>query len=302
MSAFYQRTSSWRHDASNLGVAVSSQSERRRGPLERPGSQSLRTNSAAVAALPDSLSRLARPLLEDLEKTFEIDLVGAYAYGSGVFGDFDPAVSDLDVLVVTERSIDETRLGPLRGIVERQKEREPEWAERLDLVFAGRRTLAEFRTTSDRIASVSHDEPLQLYGDVRDWLQTWFEVQEADAALVGPSPRELIPHVDRSEFIEAVVASVDFVVRRAKKDPRPGQLAYSLLTLCRVLYSQETGGITSKNGAAAWAAVRFPDAAALLREALQVRRALGRQPFADARAVLGLIDRLGAEARNRDSA
>ena len=42
--------------------------------------------------------------MDDLRSTFGTELVGAYLYGSAVMGGFDPGLSDLDLVVVTEQS------------------------------------------------------------------------------------------------------------------------------------------------------------------------------------------------------
>jgi predicted nucleotidyltransferase len=44
------------------------------------------------------------------------DLVGIYLYGSLVTGDFSPACSDLDVLVMVEHEPDEAAIGGLRRL------------------------------------------------------------------------------------------------------------------------------------------------------------------------------------------
>ena len=238
------------------------------------------------------------PFIDELRSTLGPDLVGVYLYGSAITGGFDPALSDLDLLVVIESDagmLDLSRIGTLH---DRLASRHPDWADRLDIAYVGRATLATFRS-GGTVASISHEDALQLYDDAHGWLQTWYLVRYADAALVGPPVGEVIPPIDRSEFVDAVARDADRIARRVQTDQRPGLVAYTLLTLCRVLRALDDGAITSKQEAAWWVADRMPDARWILDEALTVRASGGRQPFSAAArvAVLALIGQLGADIR-----
>ena len=248
--------------------------------------------------LPASLEAIVGPFTNDLRSTLGPDLVGAYLYGSAITGGFDPALSDLDLLVVIEsdaRVIDLSRIGALH---DRIVSRHPEWADRLDIAYVGRRTLATFRS-GGTVASISHEDALQLYDDADGWLQTWYLVRYADTPLVGPPVGDVIPLIDRSEFVEAVARDAERIVRRVHTDQRSGLVAYTLLTLCRVLRALDDGEITSKQDAASWLADRMPKVRWVLDEALSVRVSGGRQPFSTAArvAILALIDQLGADIR-----
>jgi hypothetical protein len=248
--------------------------------------------------LPEPLEAIVGPFIDDLRATLEPELVGVYLYGSAITGGFDPALSDLDLLVVTEtdaRLLDLTRIGAMH---DRLASRDPDWADRLDIAYVGRRTLATFRA-GGTVASISHEDTLQLYDDADGWLQTWYLVRYADKPLIGPPVGDLIPPIERAEFVNAVARDTDRIVRRMETDQRSGLVAYTLLTLCRVLRALDDGAITSKQEAAAWVADRMPETRWILDEALTVRASGGRQPFSTAArvAVLALISQLGADIR-----
>ena len=229
-------------------------------------------------SLPEPLDQILAPLLDDLRSSLGPDLVGAYLYGSAISGGFDPEISDLDLVVVTGRSTDEVDFGVLEGIVNRIAAREPDWADRLDITFVGRETLATFRSGGP-LVEISHFVPLRRIAAADDWLETWFLAREADTPLYGPSPKELIPPIDIGEFLQGVAFDVDRLVERARTDPLERAVAYRLLTLCRALRSLHTGAICSKEEGAGWVAQRFPDAASVIDAALAVRRGHGARRY-----------------------
>ena len=233
-----------------------------------------------MPSLPVPLDRILPPLLDDLRSSLGADLVGAYLYGSAISGGFDPALSDLDLLVVTARSTDEIDFDVFDGIAKRLVTREPDWPDRLDVTFVGQETLATFRSGGP-LVEISHDDPLHRIPNADDWLETWFLAREADRALIGPSPRTLIPPIDIGEFLAGAALDVDRLVEKARDDPRDGSVAYRLLTLCRLLRSLESGAVCSKDEGAAWVAERFSDAAPVIDTAQAVRHGGGARVFTD---------------------
>lgn len=226
----------------------------------------------------EPLDRILPALVNDLQASLGPDLLGAYLYGSAISGGFDPAISDLDLVVVTAQSTDDFEFGAFEGVVDRVAAREPDWADRLNVTFVGRDTLATFRS-SGPLVEISHDEPLRRIPNADDWLETWFLARDADTPLFGPSVTTLIPPIDFAEFIRGAALDVDRLVEETRDDPRDGFVAYRLLTLCRVLRSLETGAICTKDEGASWVAERFPDAGPVIDAAQAVRRGNGSRSF-----------------------
>ena len=251
-----------------------------------------------VSRYREPLDRILPQLLEDLRARLGPELVGVYLYGSVISGGFDPETSDLDLLVVTARSTDEVDFDVLDGIVKRLAAREPDWADRLDIAFVGRGTLATFRSGGP-LVEISHDEPLRRIPNADDWLETWFLARDADTALIGPSPTSLIPPIDIGEFLAGAALDVDRLVEKARVDPRDRSVAYRLLTLCRLLRSLESGAICSKDEGGAWVAERFPDSGWVIDAAQAVRHGGGARVFSadERKAVDNLMTFLAEQVR-----
>jgi len=217
--------------------------------------------------LPEPLPGILERFLADLRARLGAELVGAYAYGSAIVGDFDPDRSDLDVCVVTRSPVDRIPRATFDGLIERLAEREPAWADRLDVVFIGAPTLARFREGGP-LVSISHDEPLQRYDDADTWLQTWYLVRTADWPLAGPSVSTLVPDIRTRAFVAAVAADAARIQRRATADASDDLLAYVVLTHARVLAALDGAGLVSKPEAGRRMRATHPGLAAVIDAAL----------------------------------
>lgn len=209
------------------------------------------------------LAGVLRPLADDLRDVLGDDLVGLYLYGSAVSGGFDPGVSDLDLVTVTRRGVGDLDHAALDAVHRRVVERDPQWANRLEIVYVDERTLAD-SIWDDPVAVISPGEPFHLSGPAGDWRQNWYLVRETGVALVGSPPDELIAAISRDDFLAAVRAYLEYL-RRADT------LGYAVLSACRCARTLATGEPCSKQEAVAWARERMPEWAWLIDAALADR-------------------------------
>ena len=253
-----------------------------------------------MRTIPEPIAWMLPPLVADLRAALGGDLVAVYLYGSAINGGFEPGWSDLDLIVVTEPAADELDLDALSAVHDRLATREPDWEHRRDIAYVGRATLASFRAGGS-VASISHDDPLQVTHDADDWLQTWYLVRTADAPIVGPPPSDLIPPISPEEFVRAVALDADRIVGLTSPDSWSGPLTYTILTLCRVLVALDTGAVISKQDAAAVIAERKPEWRWMLDASLRVRREEARLPLSpeEQAAAPRLIEELVTEVRAR---
>jgi BirA family biotin operon repressor/biotin-[acetyl-CoA-carboxylase] ligase len=248
------------------------------------------------------LDPLLAALLGDWRALFADELVGVYLSGSALAGGFDPTSSDLDLVVVTESEADALELAELDRVHRRFAERHPDWADRMDFVYVGRRTLAEFDSGGGTVATISHGDPFSVLPQ-RGWILTWYALQQANAVLLGPPVGELLRPIARPDFLRALQRHV---VAQGE-EPRPadlaaGSLAYRVLTLARALATFASGTDSTKDEGADYARSRYPAHQAVINEALRVRRAGGRSAFAEGLrdATAELLDQMAADLRAVD--
>jgi predicted nucleotidyltransferase len=199
-------------------------------------------------------------------------LVGIYCYGSLVWGDFDPDISDIDLLVVLRQDVSEELFVTLDAYHQRLETMYPEWAGRIEIAYISIAALETFKTQRSPISVISPGEPFNTKDAGLDWLINWYTIRAQSMVVYGPAAEHMIPAISIEEFRTAVRDQigdwVDWVVHT--RDSRPYQ-AYAILTMCRALYAVETGQQTSKTQAAAWASTHHPTQAERITKALRWR-------------------------------
>ena len=197
------------------------------------------------------------------------ELVGIYAYGSLVWGDFDPDISDIDTLVVLANDVHESVFAQLDAFHQTLEGAFPDWAGRIEIAYISVPALQTFKTQRSPISVISPGEPFNTKDAGLDWLINWYTIRAQSVVVYGPRVDTIIPNISQEEFRTAVRDQigdwVDWVVHT--RDSRPYQ-AYAILTMCRALYAIETGLQTSKIQAAAWATVQHPMQAERISKAL----------------------------------
>jgi hypothetical protein len=211
---------------------------------------------------------LLRELAARLPAILGRNLVGVYVYGSLTQRAFDPRRSDVDCIVVTRRELSAAQFRRLGVWLRRAAESNP-WAARLQMTFL----LRDEVLTMDSKACHYQFGVLKRGGSDGNPI-IWLNVLESGVVLYGPRPETFVPEVTDEALFEALVREVGYlreeISLKAESEWRdvPSYRAYAVLTLCRILYSFDRGGIVSKPRAARWALRHLPrEWHALIRQA-----------------------------------
>jgi len=229
--------------------------------------------------LPDTL---AEELTGGLRFALGSDLVAVYLYGSAVVGGFVTDVSDIDLLVVTQRDLDAAVAERLEAFHSEFVGRHPDWDDRLELVYVGQDTLAHFRAGGG-LGVISPGEPFHLRDGVELWIGNFYLVRETGRTLVGPPPADTIPSVSWTDFLTDIRRYADEVRSRNLRNATPGNRAYCVLTMCRALATIRNDRPCSKQEGAALVRSWMPKWAWLIDEAERCRLSRGRLDLADDR-------------------
>jgi streptomycin 3"-adenylyltransferase len=194
----------------------------------------------------------AGSVLEELEPQIR-DLLGAnlhamYVYGSLVFECYNPARSDVDVLVVTRRRMAPATRQALASFLHRLAE-----TAHVEISFLSRADLVPWRYPTPFDYHFSGEDEME------DGADAYFATEIANArvrgiALFGPPPREVHPPVPDGDFLDAIERDLDWV--RERLNERPG---YAVLNCCRVLAFRQERTVMSKAQGAEWAARSVPE-------------------------------------------
>jgi aminoglycoside adenylyltransferase-like protein/nucleotidyltransferase-like protein len=216
------------------------------------------------------VSGLLTRLVSGQKQALGVDLVGSYLFGSVVTGEFDPGISDVDMVAVLRSDLIATQLAALEGLHRDIIEEMPQWEDRVEVVYLPAKALAMFRTVSSVAARISPGEPFHTIEVDHRWLIDWYQVREVGVALSGPPTASLIPVISHDDYVEAVrqhILAPDSVDRVSTQRDE----AYTVLTMCRGLRLWRTRDHVSKREAARWASEALPEYGDLIRDSLMWR-------------------------------
>lgn len=224
----------------------------------------------------------------------------AYLQGSFAVGDFDEH-SDVDFMIVTERDVSEVELPALQALHERLHALPSHWARRLEGSYAPAALLRCWSTTprdppdvpprpDDWADPQTGGRPPRVYPfwflnngekmlarsehdntNVVRWV-----LREKGLTLAGPPAQELVESVSAEALKEEVAETVQYLGGGLSADPDPmkvrWQQSFMALAFARMLHVLETGEVTSKRAAVAWATENLRHSwASLIERAWQLR-------------------------------
>jgi hypothetical protein len=220
-------------------------------------------------SFPPIVTPLLDALREGIQAVLGQKLVGLYVYGSLVWGDFDPAASDVDLLAALTADLTDPEFEAIRAFHADFVARFPAWDDRIEVQYCSVAGLQHFREVSSPMCVISPGDPFHRLTAGPDWLMNWYFVRTYGLTLYGPPPETVIAPISKAEFVNRARLDAPFwrghIVNT--RDSRQYQ-AYAVLTLCRCYYTVTHGEQVSKRRAAIWAAEQLPDWADLIQAAL----------------------------------
>jgi Domain of unknown function (DUF4111)/Nucleotidyltransferase domain len=201
-----------------------------------------------------------RELLVQAQTLLGPHFVGMYLSGSLALGDFNPHSSDIDLVIVTDAPLSDDLFAALQEMHARFAAGGSPWAAKLEAVYVPEQALRRGAPTGAQYPVLERGRPLVMDHLESGWSVQRYTLREHGLAVAGPEPRTLLDAVDPNDMRRAGSAIAGIWLEKARADPswltwfrqRESQ-AFVLLTLCRLLYTLETGAVASKPGAARWA-------------------------------------------------
>ena len=220
------------------------------------------------------MQALLEELAARIERVLGDRLAGLYVWGSYALGDFDPRISDLDLVAALTADVDAPTYAGLEAMHAGFAADHPTWDGRIEVRYASVATL-NAPARGGEILSISPGEPFNRRRSDGRWLVDWYVLRRRGIALRGPAPAGLLEPISPDRFVASVranVASLDEWASPLASSTLKRQ-AYLILLLCRALSASERADQLSKPGAGRWVQRELPQFSDLIERAIAWRTA-----------------------------
>ena len=209
------------------------------------------------------VNRLLKELLESVQAILGNHFIGMYLDGSLTSGDCDQD-SDIDFVVVTDIEISGSLFSALQAMHDRVATIDSWCAIKLEGFYISQHALRRYDPAyalhpnielgkGKRLKMVQHDDAW----DDDAWAIHRYVLRDRGITLAGPVPQTLIDPVTPNDLRQAMLKILHGWAAQILNDPaqmkRRGYQSYTVLSLCRILYTLENGSVVSKSVAARWA-------------------------------------------------
>jgi predicted nucleotidyltransferase len=204
------------------------------------------------------INALLHDVLVSAREILGSHFVGLYLEGSLASDDFDQD-SDIDFVVVTDEDVSDQQFAALRAMHDRIASIDSWYAVQLEGSYISRHALRRHdparalhpnieRGPGERLKMAYHDSAWQVHRAI---------MRERGVTLAGPDPRTLIDPLAPEDLRRAMVEPLHGWAASFFGDPAQlhvrGYQSYVVLTMCRMLYTLQTGRVATKPVAARWA-------------------------------------------------
>jgi hypothetical protein len=216
-------------------------------------------------------------LLGRVRETLGEHFVAMFLDGSLAFGDFDQA-SDIDFIVATDAEVSPELFEALRAMHDEIAALPSPWAIQLEGSYISLEALRRYdppRSTHPNIER-GRGERLKMVQHDASWVVHRAIAREHGIPLAGPPPQALIDPVSPDELRGAMRSMLpgwkEWLLDSPHRLAPRGYQSYTVLSMCRVLYTLQHGAVASKPVAARWAQGALgPQWAPLIERALAGR-------------------------------
>ncbi len=203
------------------------------------------------------INRLLAELYSGARAVLGANFTGMYLDGSLACGGFDFA-SDVDFVIVTEVDVAGETFDALQALHERLALLDPIWGNKLDGSYISRAGLRHYDPEHAMHPNFEWGEGERLKMAAHD--ATWdihrYILRQHGVRLAGPPLQELNDPVTPDQLRRATSTLLTGWAASLLAAPEQIQgreyQSYTVLSLCRILYTLETGDVATKPNAARW--------------------------------------------------
>lgn len=237
-----------------------------------PGQSSQDDERMPLTPYPD-VNEVLGVVLAGIRANLGDELIGLYAFGSLVTGEFNLARSDLDLAAVLSGPLDGDEFARLQRMHAEIAREYPAWDDRIEVGYISAADVRNFDPKCT-IAVISPGEPFHFRAAMAGWTLNLDIVGTRGLVLYGPPPDSLVSPIANKD-LHVALQDLMRLWREWADDPDPhlthAQQAYPIMTMCRALRTYRTGDYVAKNEAVRWAAKELPEWSKLIRDSVTWR-------------------------------
>lgn len=213
---------------------------------------------------PRQVTELVNGLTKETVDIFRESLVGLYVRGSLATGDFDPETSDVDVLVILNKRVNDDAFRRIEEMHGRLVTVHPRYGPWLEATYVDRAAIRSFSPGLWHPTLVRR-KPLDWQPHGCQWLIDYAITRECGIALRGPAFSSLIDPVTPDRIKNTIRERLhewrEWVSSPGDPDWQlpNSHKSYVVATMCRALYALECDVLASKVRATKWAIETFPE-------------------------------------------
>lgn len=217
---------------------------------------------------------LLNNFVENSKTIIGSNLVGIYLHGSAVMGCFNPAKSDVDLIVVVKESLPAQVKRSYMDMVVEANTSAPAKGIEMSIVKAANCNPFVYPTPFDLHFSIAHlnwykenpdDYIMKMNGTDKDLAAHFTIIRARGKCLDGEPIEKVFGQVPKQDYMDSILNDI----QDAKKDIAKDTM-YLTLNLARVLAYKNSNQILSKKESGEWALENIPEEyATLIQQALQ---------------------------------
>ncbi len=208
------------------------------------------------------LNELLRELVARVDSILDQNFLGAYLVGSFALGGGD-LQSDCDFLVVTQARVTPAQERELRELHAEIPSRAGHWPHDLEGSYAPRADLVTLRALEQKWLYVDRGHREMQWSTHCNSEDVRWTLRERGVTLAGADAKQFVAEVPadvlRSKMRVLIARFLPDLLSWTNFDEVAWSQRYAVTTLCRMLYTLETGEVTSKQNALEWAKSALPE-------------------------------------------
>ncbi len=211
-------------------------------------------SNATIPSVENEITALLQELLKKLQANLLDSFIGLYVGGSIANNSFNRNTSDIDCYIITTEPLPKNTISEIETIHHELYSSQALYVKKIEASYIAQNDLQNFNPENTRPYFNEGRLYLAPYGN--NFIIELSILREKGITISGPHIKDLIKEISPKQLQLAIKKNLNeywrVMLTDLEKLNRSDYQVFAIFTMCRTLYSLETGLITSKTKAAEW--------------------------------------------------